>query len=110
MRGSSLKQIAGVSCLLFRSTKLRSVTTPSSRCCSSSSSSSSSNGGVISSVDVSKVLADDKQHVITMPSIMDSKSGVVNKWLIEEGDSFGPDDTLCEASIDDMIIGISITI
>ena len=104
MRSSSLRQIARISRQLLRFTRVESINRLCSRGCSSSSGTISS--GVLSSVDVSKVLADEKQHVIKMPSIMDSKSGVVNRWLINEGDSFGPDDILCEASIDDMIIGI----
>ena len=85
-----------LSCQIFKFNRFRHV----------SSSSSIGSNEIGSSIDVSKVLADDKQHVIKMPSIMDSESGIVNKWLIKEGESFGPDDTLCEATIEDMIIGI----
>ena len=103
-RCSSLKQLTRLSNQLFRLSRLQQFGSSSS----SSSGSSSSSSRVETSVDVSKVFDDNKQHVIKMPSIMDSESGIVNKWLIKEGESFGPDDTLCEATIEDMIIGMKI--
>ena len=95
MRSLCLKQVERLSCRIFN--RFRYL---------GSSSSGNSHEIGQSSIDVSKVLEDHKQHMIKMPSIMDSETGIVNKWLIQEGENFEPDDTLCEATIDDMIIGM----
>ena len=46
------------------------------------------------------------EHIISMPSIMEAKEGMVERWVKKEGDSFGPNDTICEATLSDLTIGI----
>lgn len=43
---------------------------------------------------------------IRMPSIMDAKSGVVDKWLKHVGDDLTPNESLCEISQNDLTIAL----
>mmetsp|Transcript_24457 Transcript_24457/g.33517 ORF Transcript_24457/g.33517 Transcript_24457/m.33517 type:complete len:226 (+) Transcript_24457:28-705(+) len=43
---------------------------------------------------------------IKMPQIMDAKSGIVDKWLKKEGESFYSGENLCEVSLDDFSVAI----
>lgn len=42
-------------------------------------------------------------HYVNMPSIMDAKSGVINKWMKNVGDELSSDDGLCELTLDECI-------
>jgi pyruvate/2-oxoglutarate dehydrogenase complex dihydrolipoamide acyltransferase (E2) component len=40
-----------------------------------------------------------------MPTIMDSKTGVVDKWIKKEGDIVHKSEIICEATLSDLTIG-----
>ena len=47
----------------------------------------------------------ERQHILRMPTIMDSKTGVVDKWIKKEGDIVRKSEIICEATLSDLTIG-----
>ena len=41
-----------------------------------------------------------------MPPMMDAQNGTIERWIKKEGETFGPNDTICEATLSDLTIGI----
>jgi pyruvate/2-oxoglutarate dehydrogenase complex dihydrolipoamide acyltransferase (E2) component len=50
--------------------------------------------------------SNDDFHYIKMPSIMDAKSGVIDKWMKKVGDELSSNDSLCEITLLDFTVAV----
>ena len=45
-------------------------------------------------------------YTIRMPSVMNAKDGIIDKWIKKEGDEFNSGDQLCEVTLEDLTVAV----
>ncbi len=45
-------------------------------------------------------------YTIRMPSVMNAKEGIIDKWIKKEGDEFNSGDPLCEVTLEDLTVAV----
>jgi hypothetical protein len=45
-------------------------------------------------------------YTIRMPSVMNAKEGIIDKWIKKEGDEFNAGDPLCEVTLEDLTVAV----